>query len=797
MLEVVVDLLLYAAGAALIGSLVRLWRPELSWRLVAVYGLLAALFVAPALFTPKHQIATDIVYQVGPWAWAREEPVEVENGLLGDPVRQMLPFRALVRDRWLSGQVPLWAHELGTGQPLLGNAQSAPLAPLLVLALPVPPLRGMTVAVAWQMLLGMLLMHALTRALGSAKGPERVCWGAILAAVAFAWSTYQVAWAYHPHAMAAAWLPGLFLGIRDLVHRFPRAFAGLVACATGMALSGHPESLAHAAVGAGVVAGALVLRGRFDGTRRAALGRLAAAGTVAFALSAPAILPVFETVEESIRLHRLHHSEHTRRVVLPPPVSGKRLVLVVSPLAYGSPRDGNYEGPSNFNEAATGYVGLLPLVLAVAGAIVYRGRILAVLAGGVVALATALRVGPFLGLLTHLPLLEHGAHGRFRLLFVLAVALAAGLTLERWLEETVAGRRPLRRPAVLGVLAVAMLAVAWWAPPEEPWQRAAWLAALAGGVLGLAWGSASGSVRGPRRARALGLGVVAWTGLELFLLGVRYHPAVPPELDLSPPPAVAFLQAEMREDGPFRVLGEGWSFATNMAAYYGLWDPRVDDPASPWAATRFVAEAMTSERGPRVMASEAPGTYDAALHRFLGVRWVLTARGRRPGRDWRPGPKKARTWLWRLPRSGSLFFVPETVSNVGDREAARTRALGLEDPAAVAITEVPFPSVQQGEVTMERVPANGFELTVESPAGAVVTSSVSWAPGWRVVVEPGDSGEEEELEALRIHGAFLGFEAPPGRQLVRLRYEPVTWRPAWALFVLGVLGVLLGGRRWR
>lgn len=788
MLSVAVDVVLYVAGAALVGFGVRLWRPELRWRWVAAYTLLVAAFLSPVLLTPRHQIATDIVYQVGPWAWELGERPEVQNGLLGDPIRQMLPFRALVRDRWLSGAPPLWAHELGTGQPLLGNAQSAPLAPLHLMALPVPPLRGMTLAVGWQMLLAMLLMHALVCSLADAGPARRVRWGAALAAVAYAWSTYSVAWAYHPHAMAAAWLPGMFLGIYELVRGRPRAFGGLVACAVGMALSGHPESLAHAAVGAAAVTAWLWLRTPGWPAKLRLLGRLAAAGAVAFALAAPAILPVLETVEESLRLHRLEHSEHTRRVVLPPPVSVKRVVPVVSPLAYGSPRDGNYQGPSNFNEAASAYAGWLPLVLALVGAFVYRGRILGILAAGLVALATALRVGPFLAVLVHLPLLEHGAHGRLRLLFVLAVAVAAGLTLERWTVATAEGRRPLQRWGVWAVFLVAVLLVAWWAPPEEPWQRAAWLAALAGGFLVPVWAATGGW--GRRGARTLGMGVVALTAVELFLLGVRYQPALPPRLDLSPPPAVAFLQDEMRDDGPFRVLGEGWTLASNMAAYYGLWDPRVDDPASPWAATRLVAERLTGDTGPRVVGGLYPGRYDPAFHRFLGVRWVLAGRGSRLPTPWRSGPKRAGTWLWRLPRSGSVFFVPSAVTRESDREAARTRAVALEDPADVAITEVPFPSVQQGTVTVERATANGFDLTVESPAGAVVTSSVSWAPGWRIEIAG------ERLRLLRIHGAFVGFEAPAGRHHVRLRYEPVTWRPAWILFALGVLSLLLARWRW-
>lgn len=742
MLAIAADVLSYAAGAALIGFLVRLWRPELRWRLVAAYGFLAALFLSPALLTPRSHLATDLVYQVGPWAQTLDERPEPQNGLLQDPVRQMLPFRTLVRDRWLSGQIPLWAHEMGTGQPLWGNGQSAPLAPLHLMALPVPPLRGMTLAVGWQMLLAMLLLHALVGALATPGdgGPRptlrmsgRTRWGAVLAAVAYGWSVYSVVWAYHPHAMAAAWLPGVLLGLVEVMRNRPRGFGALVACAVGLALAGHPETLAHAALGAAGVVGWWMIRG-FDGSRLRALGRLAAAGLVAFALAAPVLLPILETVEESTRLHRLQTSERSREHVEPPPVSKPYLVMLVAPWVYGDPVE--YQGPSNFNEIAGGYAGFLPLVLASGGALMYRRRILAILSGGLVAVATALGIEPFWSLVSHVPLLEHGAHGRLRLLFVLAVTVAAGLTLERWIGQ--------------GVQAV----------------------------------------RNGSRRRLVGLALVALTALELAWLGVGYHPTPAPHLDLEAPPSVAFLQERMDEAGPFRVLGEGWILVPNLAAYYGLWDPRADDPAAPWAATRFVAQRMTGETGPRVAALELPGTYDEGLHRFLGVRWVLTRRGGAVDEPWRLGPKRAGTWLWRLPRSGSLFFVPPRVEAAPDRASALTRGLELAEPAAVAVTEAPFPSVQQGQAHVDRVTANGFDLTVESSAGAVVTSSVSWAPGWRV------ESNQDRWEPLRIHGAFLGFEAPPGVHEVRLRYEPATWRLAWGLWSLGVLSLLLARWRW-
>lgn len=145
----------------------RWWRPELPKLWAAGHAFLVLAFFALPLLTPLAQAPVDIAYGLRPWSAMVDGKETADNPLLTDIPLQMLPFRTLVRERWLALEPPLWSHEMGTGQPLLGNAQSAPFAPLHLMALPVPPLRGLTLAAAWQTFLGLLLMHALVLALGS------------------------------------------------------------------------------------------------------------------------------------------------------------------------------------------------------------------------------------------------------------------------------------------------------------------------------------------------------------------------------------------------------------------------------------------------------------------------------------------------------------------------------------------------------------------------------------------------------------------------------------------------------
>lgn len=169
--EGLADTTLFGAGAVLVVLAVRWWRPDLPWRWAAGHALLVFAFFAVPLATPSAQVPVDIAYQWRPWSETLTEKLRIDNPLLSDIPLQMLPFRTLVRERLLELEAPLWAHGLGTGQPLLGNAQSAPFAPLHLGTLPVPPIRGLTVAAAWQVLLGLLLTHALVLGLAKPTGP--------------------------------------------------------------------------------------------------------------------------------------------------------------------------------------------------------------------------------------------------------------------------------------------------------------------------------------------------------------------------------------------------------------------------------------------------------------------------------------------------------------------------------------------------------------------------------------------------------------------------------------------------
>ncbi|HEV3075274.1 MAG TPA: hypothetical protein VHB47_12705 [Thermoanaerobaculia bacterium] len=841
--------LVYLGGGALLGALMRWWRPRPGWRWIAAYWLAAGAFFAAPLLTSQLQVPSDIAYQWRPWREMVPEPVVPANRLLSDVPLQIIPFRALVRDRLLRCEAPLWAGEMGTGEPLLGNAQSAPFSPLGLLALPLPAVRALPVMAALKLFVSLLLTDALLAALGAGRA------GACFAAIAFAFSVYSICWALYPLGMAAAWLPGVVLGLVLLRRGERGGLAGLVACAGGMALSGHPETLAHAALAAGVVAAALLLaRVRGGAARWRFAGRLAAAAAMSAGLAAPALLPFAEALPDTVRAQLIARSS---RGVQPPPFTPAILNLAIDPLANGSPGGSAWTGPSNFNELCSGYAGLLALALAAAAALAFGWRLLAILAGGAAALAAALAIPPFLDLVRALPLLDHAANGRLRLVWVLAVAVAAGLGLERL------AARPAGRWIAGAAAAAAALGLACERPPAMPWERAWWLATAGGAALTAAafwWaaararthtegraapsregeeeaeaqpvarggpggdpggdsggdpgGSPGGNPAGglapagrPGAARWLPWLATACLAVDLGLLNGRLLPVLPADFDLAPPPALAAMTAEMRAGASagaaFRVAAEGDALRPNLAALYGLWDPRSNDPMQP-ARASFVVGRVLRERyriGQPMLLMQRP--YPVPFLGYLGVRLMLTRHRAELFPPWEEAWDGQGGKLWRNPEALPLFFMPAAWRPAHDPRDALLATVANEDFAASAVAEPgevldngggqaggsgpsgpaggaagqPTPAAdvhrQAGRVQLRRLHANGFELEAGGATGGLVVSSVTFCRGWRLTLD----GRPAAL--LRVNAGFLGFLIPAGWHRATLEYRPAGW--VWGL----------------
>jgi len=763
----VVDSLYCIVGALALAKVTQWWCPTLGFRTATKYLALTLVLFSIPLLTPQYQLPLDYIYRFDPWRDAVEPPPETtQNPILSDVALQMIPFRTLVRKDLLAARSPLWSHEMGTGQPLLGNAQSAPFAPLHLLSLPLPPLRAMTVVAAWQVFVSLLLMHLLVAQLGACGR------AAALAAIAFGLSVFQIGWLYHPLSMVSIWLPGTLLALDRLRLGKSRAAAGLVLMLAAALSSGHPGMVTISALVVGFWWMFLVIK---SSNRFGFILTTVVAALIALGLSAPSWLPLTETIPLSERAQLLSQSPD---LIQPPDFEPSRFLTLVSPFAYGSPRDGNWSGPSNFLELSTGFCGLLTLCLAITGGILFRGAVLAWLTAGIVALLVAMGAPPFYHLVAELPGAAQLPLGRFRLIFVLAISIAAGLSADRLARD-----RRSRWVASL-TLAIGLAALHFTIPPDESAWQLTWRVVAAMGlvsILGALWID-----RLRPRMVEIAYGFVL---LELLTFGLRFHPLAPGAYDLRPPTVVTRLRdLTQARDAPSRVSALDGRLLPYLGSTYGLWDPRGFDPMRPGLALQLLRARL--DRPALVGMFLQRGPVDQGFLDFLGIRFLLTGPEADLGENWRERYREKRVVVWENESALRMFFVPDRVVPCGSDRAAIAFAQSNEDFQAKSCAEgIPTAEPQEGSVRIAAVTPNGFRLAVDAPRPLIVASSVTWMPGWSLKVD------DRVSEVLVVNAAFLGAEVEPGSHDLLFEYTPWQWRVGWLCCLASLaVGLLLISR---
>lgn len=452
---------------------------------LGLLGVILLLLLAPTIFFGRVLSPNDVYYIHDPWRTLRT--VDVQNPLLSDPPSSWMPLWSLVRNdpdafhwnRWVAGGIPGY-----------GSAAAAVLSPVILIPiLAVPLLFSYTAVILVKLWIAFALAYGWLREERLGKG------GAAIGALAFSTAGIYSIWWLWQATNATVLYPAVFWIVA-------RAFAGkrtpawaLVLVALSLALSGFPAATLYAFWAGLLYAGWLAFRTRRVPWREA--GRAVAAVALALALAAPSLASF------AWFLGRTGYLE-TRREVAGAQLGAypaDHLASFVDPFRLGDPAqrlwigDPRLGGSNNFAES-TIYLGLIPLVLALAGAVrPHRGRWF------------------WVGLAVLVGLLIFGVSGEL---------------------SRLAGSLPGIRYSLLSRLRFLLPA------------SAAFLAASAAG-----WAFAMLRRRRPRAAR-IALSVTGvLVAFDLGLFAVRYHPYLPPAIaEIPVTPTIEMLR---RQDGPFRI----------------------------------------------------------------------------------------------------------------------------------------------------------------------------------------------------------------------------------------------------
>ena len=742
-----------------------LWSAHRCVRRLSI-GAAGFLVLAPLLLTGRALVTgglyapIDVVYDGEPFSAHRAEAGirNTQTPLLSDVVYQGIPWRKSVREAVKNGRWPLWNRFVLAGTPLLAAELSSAFHPGTWIGFLLPLPQAWTFDMTFRFFVSLLCAFLFFRELDCGD------LAASIGACGWAFSDFLVFLAGHPQSPAIGPFPLLLLGLRRLSRDADRRAAAITgASLLLMVAAGHPESLLHTVSAAGIYFVAeLAAAGR--GRRGRAVGLSLATGVLVLGLSAASLLPFLEVLPRSQELA-------DRTLPTPPARLLDRAAFETSlahsltfllPYAYGV--SGQGEVRSYLARPAGGYVGALLLALAIVGTLTRWPRRFVFLLYVFLGLAVFIGLPPVAPIVSALPLFSISLNHRLVFLAAFAVCTLAA----RGAEEIRQGRaRWLFAGVSLGLAGLLGLAALSRAPSLF--------------ALGMSRPFFAGRILAQVVPLLLAAGLVVWAlrkgpsalaagGLLALLLGARGFEArtVQPTYPARAfyPHLAMFDSIDRRQ--PYRVVGVGYELVPGASAIYELedvrgyemttlaslvetfplwcvrqpvWFNRVDDPTRPFLA-------------------------------FLGVRYVLTRPAEAVPAGWRVVADDAGGRLLENPRALPRAFVPRRIFTEATSARQRERLMALTDFSADGVVEgVRDGEASNGEASVDVAAYTGqrLELSVDARTAALVATSVTAWPGWRLTVD----GQAAPLRTY--NRAFLAFDVPPGRHRVVMLYWPSSF----------------------
>jgi len=299
----------------------------------------------------------------------------------GTPLLQFYPWRKLAVDMIQSGHVPLWNHYLGNGTPLAANLQSAVFYPLNLIYLVAPVERAMGYSAVLHVILAGLFMYLYGRTIKLSR------FASLVAALSYMFSGFLISrLGFLSMTSATLWLPLLFCLAERLVSKRCPSSVLLLGLAIGLQLlAGHAQLWYYGlwAVAAYVIARGWQLCKMQQGTWEthgrsrvlclaSSVARawllLALAALVGLGVAAVQLLPTAELALLSQRQRGAEYEFAMTYSFWP-----WRLITLFAPDFFGNPARGDYWGYANYWEDC-GYIGVLPLLLALIAISIYLGQ---------------------------------------------------------------------------------------------------------------------------------------------------------------------------------------------------------------------------------------------------------------------------------------------------------------------------------------------------------------------------------------------------------------------------------------
>ena len=744
------------------------------------------------------------------------------NSVLFDQSSCFYPLQHFATQSLRDLKLHLWNPHILLGMPTLGSAQAALLYPINLLGIFLPHLTIILIKSIFNLWCAGFFTYILMRRLG-VKSIE-----AFLSAIAFMFGGFIVLWLGHPHSNAAIWLPAMIL-MAELIatsHHKRGFYASVSGFLIALSfLGGHMQTTFEITFAWSLY---LIVRSfQIGGWQWLIKNLYVAVLSVVLGLSAAAvqIIPFLEWLERSAILKDRSAAHFTPffqdfwRYCL-------TLPTLIVPNLYNNPSQTSFYQSylpwTNFNEISSGYVGIIPLVLGLFALSLskHENKYARLFAGGAfVFLALALRL-PLIDWINQLPLFKLIAPGRYRLIFVLGISVAAGLTLNSWLKNSY---NPMC------------------------WQKLSWILLLLGGIILaavlsmglvlpamekpiLAYGRGfveAEYVKSTVRSRSLsevlplvdriyqdlikhfsianwklyfpgvvaclgGLWIIvwqrAWFGktvfkygivflvlIDLLVFGMGYNPSIRPELVYPDTPPVRVLK---QDNSLFRILPARMEWISNGPLAHGLSEVGGYDLQTKYYHDfrNLIAESYPFNLGDITMF--AAQSANSRLMDLVNVKYIVTTKKMDDSfrRDIQPIWQENGIYIYKNYAAMPRAFMVSRARCLTDDAILKTLRDPSFDPAAEVLLSVPqgegitmsTASSNKDHVEMIKYEPERVQITVIAGDDRILVLSDAYYPGWHAYMDG------TEIPIYRANYVMRAVSIAKGHHDIEFRYEPLS-----------------------
>jgi len=693
------------------------------------------------------------------------------------------------------GIIPFWNPYLYGGAPFVGDIQSGLFYPInLLVFLLVPELTYpvMELMAVLHFFLAGTFMYLCLRSLDRQVRMSRLA--ALSGAIAFMFSDLFITHFGNLNMIAvAAWLPLIFLFYhRAMLERklSGAAWAGLF---FGIAtLAGHIQITLFIALALTLyTAYRIVTAPSPFSNLQSPISNLVLTTAVALGVSALVLLPSYEMAGHTLRA-ALDYGQASMYSLAP-----GQLIGLLAPNFFG--RDPSHHW-SPWERVEVGYIGILPLILALLAVLLRREKLVRFLLGlAVVSLLLALggysilhgwlyRWVPGFGGLR--------APARFVYLMDFALAMLAALGLDALLRPLDPGQRAiyrrLLRMAPWVVVGTALLAAPFGyfaildAQSKDAvvfWRVSMAVDSVALFLLFLASSMALLWMRGYRwvRKNTLGLLAIGLIAVDLASTGAYVDLGhQDPAIGFHHPAAVEFLKAD---SDYYRIdtRTDVWEFwQPDLSLLHGVHDV--------WGVVNPLSLADYNRYW------EHMGSRSSPLYDFLNAKYVVGSKG--VTLDWEKFvpvlDDDPSVNIYLNTRTFPRAFLVHQAQIASDHEEAFDLIHQPDfDPPAVVVLEGAggevLPADEAETVSIVNYQPNEILLDVTVAAPGYLVLSEVYYPGWRAYVD----GREEVI--WRANYTFRAIHLEPGSHRVRFLFAPLAWKVGLGISLITWLGLIVWG----